>query len=201
MRLEHGKLERGTQLVCMRGHAELEEGKTYTFVGVSNPNLDDPLIEVLGVDGSWGLSRFELADKNAQPKSKATTSNPKDLFGAVKVSLTKLPPVALAHAAHAMMDGATKYGPYNWRDKDVIASIYVDAAMRHLLDWFEGQETAKDSGVHHLGHAMACCAILLDALENGCLIDDRPVFGDPDVLDRVFDRLSSHIKAKKEASA
>jgi hypothetical protein len=136
--------------------------------------------------------------------SKALTANPKDLFGSVKVSLTKLPAVAVMHAAHAMMNGAEKYGPYNWRDKQIIASIYIDAAMRHLQDWFEGQETASDSEVHHLGHAIACCAILLDAQETGNLIDDRPIAGDPDVADRVLTRLSEIIKrrtvAKKAAA-
>lgn len=131
--------------------------------------------------------------------SKATTANPKDLFGSVKVSLTKLPAVAIAHAAHAMMDGARKYGAYNWRDKKVLAGIYVDAASRHLAAWFEGQETAADSGVHHLGHAIACCAILLDAQATGNLIDDRPVFGSPDTLANVLDDLSAKIKARKDA--
>ena len=107
--------------------------------------------------------------------SKAETANPKDLLGAQKVSLTKLPAIAVAHAAHAMMNGASKYGPYNWRAKKVIASIYIDAAKRHLDQWFEGEEVASDSGVHHLGHGMACLAILLDALTTGNLIDDRPI--------------------------
>lgn len=133
----------------------------------------------------------------AQPKSKALTPNPKDLFGNKKVSISKLPFVAIAHGAAAMMDGAEKYGPYNWRDKAVIGSIYVDAAMRHIMDWFEGQEKAKDSGVHHLGHAIACCAILLDAQANKCMIDDRPVFNDPDVLDRTFDQLAGEIAARR----
>jgi hypothetical protein len=31
--------------------------------------------------------------------------------------------------------------------------------------------------VHHLGHAMACCAILLDARETGNLADNRPTPG------------------------
>lgn len=131
--------------------------------------------------------------------SRATTPNPKDLFGSLKVSLSKFPPTALAHGAHAMMDGAEKYDPYNWRTKPVIASIYVDAAMRHIMDWFEGQEVATDSEVHHLGHAMACCAILIDAQEYGNLIDDRPVCGQPDILDQVLIRLSDVIKRRKEA--
>lgn len=101
--------------------------------------------------------------------------NPKDLVGVKKVSLTKLPPVAALHAAHALMNGAARYGPYNWRDKAVRASIYVDACERHLNAWLDGEEDAQDSGVHHLGHAIACLAILLDAQEAGMLVDDRPL--------------------------
>lgn len=130
--------------------------------------------------------------------SKATTVNPKDLLGVQKVSITKLPFVSILHGAHAMMDGAGKYGPYNWRSNPVIASIYVDAAVRHLGDWFEGQETASDSGVHHLGHAIACCAILLDAQENKNLIDDRPICGNPELAASVLDRLSTVIKTNKQ---
>jgi hypothetical protein len=101
--------------------------------------------------------------------------NPKDLLGAMKVSITKLPAIAILHAAHAMMNGAVKYGAYNWRDKNVIATIYVDACMRHVLAWLCGETCAPDSGVHHLGHAIACLAILLDAQACGTLHDDRPI--------------------------
>lgn len=119
-------------------------------------------------------------------------TNPTDILGSKKVSLSKLPPVALLHAAHAMMVGATKYGPYNWREKAVLAGIYVDACERHLNAWFDGEETATDSGVHHLGHAIACLAILLDAQETGHLVDDRPAVG-CGAFCRVLDRLNRHI--------
>src|ERR1700761_7606711 len=108
------------------------------------------------------------------PKSKALGVNPKDLLGVKKPSITKISPIALLHETLAMMDGAGKYGPYNWRSKKVIASIYIDACKRHLDEWFEGIEEAEDSGCHHLGHARACLGILLDAQETGNLIDDRP---------------------------
>lgn len=104
-------------------------------------------------------------------------TNPKDLLGIKKVSLSKVPPAALIYMALAMQDGAKKYGPYNWRENKVIASIYVDACMRHLLAWFDGQEKAEDSGFPHLAHALACLAIITDALETGNLVDDRPVKG------------------------
>lgn len=136
------------------------------------------------------------------PASKADTTNPKDLVGNTKVSLSKLPAVAIVHGAHAMMDGARKYGPYNWRAKKVVAGIYVDAAMRHILAWFEGEELAKDSGVHHLGHAIACCAILLDAQETGNLVDDRPVNDENRaMLSRVLDRLKEQIEKSRAPKA
>lgn len=136
-----------------------------------------------------------------EPQSKALGTNPKDLLGAAKVSPTKLPAVASLHGAHAMMDGAIKYGPYNWRDKAVIASIYVDACKRHVEAWFEGQECATDSGVHHLGHAIACLAILLDCQETGNLIDDRPVNDrNREVYSRVLDRINGAIKARRSGA-
>jgi hypothetical protein len=101
------------------------------------------------------------------------SNNPKDLLGIKKVPMGEVCPAAIAHEACAMLDGDLKYGFRNWRQKDVKARIYVDAAQRHLSAWLEGEDVASDSGVHHLGHARACLGILLDAQENGNLIDDR----------------------------
>lgn len=105
--------------------------------------------------------------------------NPKDALGALKPQLHLVPPASLIHEAKAMENGAKKYGPFNWRhpDRKVNASVYVGAAMRHLLAYFDGEDVAQDSLVHHLGHAKACCGILLDAMETGHLIDDRPPRG------------------------
>jgi hypothetical protein len=150
---------------------------------------------------SWGsigghspLSPGESDQKNAG------LANPKDLVGAKKPSLSKIPEIALVHESLAMMDGAGKYTPYNWRDYPVQASIYVDAAKRHLGQWFEREEEASDSGCHHLGHARACLGILLDAQETGNLIDDRPV-GSRGVLARVYEKVTAKIPAMLERHA
>jgi hypothetical protein len=113
--------------------------------------------------------------------------NPKDLVGRKKVALLSvLSSASILHEARAMnhgahralkVDGSRGYGPFNWRGNKVLASIYVDACMRHLLSWFDGEENADDSGIHHLGHAKACLGILLDAIETGNLVDDRPPKG------------------------
>lgn len=147
---------------------------------------------------------LSLMGHTQPPVSKADSTNPKDIVGSTKVSISKFPAVAIVHGAHAMMDGADKYGAFNWRAKQVQADIYVDAALRHLTAWFEGEEVAKDSGVHHLGHAIACCAILLDAQETGNLIDNRPVVGNSNlVLPAVLERLQAAIaeRRKKKAAA
>lgn len=143
------------------------------------------------LDGTiCGRTDHDAKQHSYKPESKATGTNPKDIFGKQKLSFTKFPFVALMHGALAMMNGAHKYGAYNWRDKEVVASIYVDAAMRHLAAWFECQETADDSGVHHLGHALACIAILLDAQEHGKLVDDRPGQVDHQVIPALMERLA-----------
>lgn len=103
--------------------------------------------------------------------------NPKDIIGATKPDLSLVPPAALIHIAEAMGNGAAKYGAYNWRGRQVQAMTYIAAAQRHLVQYLDGEEIAEDSGVHHLAHAAACCAIVLDALETGNLKDNRPPAG------------------------
>jgi hypothetical protein len=76
-----------------------------------------------------------------------------------------------------MKNGADKYGPYNWRDKKVRMTIYLDAIERHLLALRDGEDIAEDSKVPHLGHIIACGALLADAVEGDFLIDDRPAKG------------------------
>lgn len=138
-------------------------------------------------------------NEKVAPKSKALGSNPKDLLGSKKPSLTKIPSIALLWESLAMMDGGGKYGPYNWRANKVIASIYIDACKRHLDAWFEGQQFAEDSGCHHLGHARACLGILLDAEATGNLIDDRPTTdGSTEAYQRTMDAVIAKIPAMTE---
>lgn len=106
-------------------------------------------------------------------------NNPKTAMGAKKPDLSVVPPSALLHLATAMMNGAEKYGPFNWRDQPVSARTYVAAAMRHLLAYLDGEDFSADTvetgvPVHHLAHVMACCGIILDATAVGTIADNRP---------------------------
>lgn len=104
-------------------------------------------------------------------------TNPKDLIGQTKPQLHLVPPALLIHASKAMENGAKKFGAYNWREKKVRSTVYISAALRHLMAFLDGEDIAADSGVHHAAHAAACLGIVLDALETGNLIDDRPKKG------------------------
>lgn len=122
---------------------------------------------------------------NPTPASDYPDNNPKTRVGQLKPSTWAIPRAALYHLGCAMRDGMRKYGIFNWREKRVSASVYADAIDRHLGAFIDGEDYATDSGCHHLAHVMACCAILLDAKENGTLNDDRGPKGPlPDLLAR-----------------
>lgn len=101
-------------------------------------------------------------------------ANPKKIYGDTKIPFQLLPPAAEIEWAKAHANGADKYGAYNWHENKVEAMTYVGAIRRHLMAWAAKQSHDEESGIHHLGHAMACCAILIDAEACGQLIDDRP---------------------------
>lgn len=105
------------------------------------------------------------------------STNPKDKIGKTKPPFHLIPTTALVHEAVVMGLGADKYGPYNWRDKTVAASVYISAAYRHLASWFDGENYDEESKASHLAHARACLAIILDAKAQGMLVDDRPEAG------------------------
>jgi hypothetical protein len=124
--------------------------------------------------------------------------NPKDAIGAGKLPLHLWPSTASALGCLGLLDGMLKYGRSNWRVAGVRASIYVDAAQRHLAKWFEGENCDADSGLPHLSHALACLAILVDAQAAGKLNDDRMVAGG--YLGMLAD-LTPHVARLKELHA
>lgn len=122
-------------------------------------------------------------------------TNPKDLIGSDKIPLHLFPETATIYGAMAFLDGALKYGRANWRVAGVRASIYYDAAKRHLSKWFEGEIIDEDSGLPHLAHAIACIAILIDATEANKLKDDRMY---PGGYIGLIKKMTSEVKRLKE---
>ena len=114
--------------------------------------------------------------------------NPKDRIGVTKPHLHLIPSSAEIVEAEVMRHGADKYGPFNWRDKRIRASVYIAAARRHLAQWFDGEDDDLESGLNHLAHARACLGILIDALSLDHVLDDRPTTGTAAEMIRAFTR-------------
>ena len=131
-----------------------------------------------------------------EPTATHKASNPKDVIGSGKAPLSLVPASLRAGAAMAFMEGALKYGRFNWRLAGVRASIYYDALNRHMDAWFNGEETDPGSGLPHLYKAAACIAILLDAVEIGKLVDDRAPYAD---MDSLYEELADEVIRLKTA--
>lgn len=71
-----------------------------------------------------------------------------------------LPWRAIALLADVVTFGASKYGDASWRR--VEASRYEDALHRHLHAWRMGERNDRESGIHHLAHALCNIAFMLE---------------------------------------
>lgn len=79
-----------------------------------------------------------------------------------KVDLTLCPPAALAAMAKAFEHGLTKYpARFSWRN-NVAELKLLAAALRHVYLHISGETADKESGVTHLGHALASIAMAVD---------------------------------------
>lgn len=103
--------------------------------------------------------------------------NPKTVYGMSKPGIEGVPTAPLFQVGEVMRLGIRKYGLTNWRHEPVSASVYYNAAMRHIMSWWDGHTLDHESGQPHLAHAAACLLILLDAKTSDDLIDDRPRCG------------------------
>jgi hypothetical protein len=111
------------------------------------------------------------------PALELPDGNPKTVYGMSKPGIEGVPPAPLFMVGEVMRLGIRKYGLTNWRHDPVSASVYYNAAMRHIFSWWDGQNNDVESGQPHLAHAVACLMILMDARLTDDLNDDRPRAG------------------------
>lgn len=102
--------------------------------------------------------------------------NPKDIAGSRKPGISCVPANVMAEVGVALYEGALKYGRHNWRDakSTLRASVYYDAAMRHLMAWWEGEDTDPDSNMSHITKVLSCLTVFRDAMMSEQWTDDRP---------------------------
>lgn len=114
-----------------------------------------------------------MAKKDKVENKKQT--NPKDAAGIKKVPTWFIPTGPLLELGLAMMEGARKYGAWNWRKNGVRLSVYFDAIDRHLKAFKEGEDIDPESGVHHIIKAIACLFVIRDSMLMNNFEDDRPI--------------------------
>lgn len=131
-------------------------------------------------------------------------TNPKDAVGIRKWrQFTTVPLTVLAEIGVAMMEGARKYGRHNYRIAGVRASVYIDAAIGHLAQYWEGEDIDPDSGLSHVTKAIASLVVLRDAMIEEKLVDDRPPRANLDkvrkelqkVIDDMFTKYPEPVRA------
>jgi hypothetical protein len=125
-------------------------------------------------------------------------SNPKQAFGDKKAPLSTVSAPVMYELGLAMLEGALKYGKHNYRAVGVRYSTYFDAALRHMMAWWEGEDIDPDSGLHHLVKCMACCAVMRDSIILGNANDDRPPRPPADWLRELNARAEALVKKYPE---
>lgn len=103
-------------------------------------------------------------------------NNPKDAFGTSKACLSWLPMEVLFEVAVAMAEGGYKYGGHNYLVAAPRASVYLDAADRHMFQWSRLHEEAdaeSGAGLHHISKAIASLVVLRAAMISDNFEDDR----------------------------
>lgn len=147
-----------------------------------------------GVFGSLNPDALELVEPAGLtypnnpniPSFDIKESNPKDAIGSRKVPFHLVPQQVVGEIALGMLEGACKYGAYNYRAIGVRSSVYHAAAKRHLGAWWEGQDIDPRSGLHHITKAIASLVVLRDAMIQGKCEDDRPPpVADPDWVEKL----------------
>ena len=97
----------------------------------------------------------------------------KDAIGnSEKPRLSLIPKSALWALAGALTYGEKHYGTHNWRE-GIKVSYLIDAAMRHMTQFMDGEDIDPGSNNHHLGNAMANLSMAIEMVESMPNFDDR----------------------------
>jgi hypothetical protein len=93
-------------------------------------------------------------------------------FDGGKPCLSRVPRAGLEGLAEVMAFGAEKYGWDNWK-QGMDWSRLLDAALRHLYKFTDGQDKDEESGLNHLSHAACNIFFLIHYYEKGLGRDNR----------------------------
>lgn len=93
-------------------------------------------------------------------------------FDQNKPDMTDIPLEAMWAMGQAFTYGQQKYGKNNYR-QGMSASRQLAAAIRHIYQHLSGETIDPESGVPHLGCALASIAMACYTIKNHPSLDDR----------------------------
>ena len=83
-----------------------------------------------------------------------------------------IPYSAIIEEAMVLGFGCEKYGPHQWRG-GMEWSRLINAALRHLHAFNNGEDLDPETGFCHLGHARASLGFLIEYMTTHPELDDR----------------------------
>ena len=95
----------------------------------------------------------KLKEKNSDNLGRKFDSN--------KLRYDLIPPIVDEELAKILTYGVKKYEENNWQQLDNFNNRYYAALRRHLEAWRNGEDMDKESGEHHLSHALTNLAFLV----------------------------------------
>ena len=90
-----------------------------------------------------------------------------------KLPLAWLPWAAMKAVSRVQLFGHKKYQDFNNYRKGMEVSRNASCAMRHIVEYLEGNTIDPESGEHHLAHAICRLSFILQNEADGTAIDDR----------------------------
>lgn len=112
-----------------------------------------------------------------RPSTEVRTISSTGAAKGVKLARFDLIPVGpLTHLAELYGRGAAKYAERNWEGGYEWSKSYA-AAMRHMTQFWAGEDYDSETGAPHLASAMFHMSAMLEFMETHPEFDDRPVPG------------------------
>lgn len=110
------------------------------------------------------LTKEDLEAKQSEVSVKHDSAKP---------AVQYIPMEALFAMGEAYGYGAKKYGGYNFQLTGLEVTRCLAASVRHIFQFLAGQDNDPESGLSHLGHAMAAIGMAIYSLKNHPSKDDR----------------------------
>lgn len=89
-----------------------------------------------------------------------------------KAPLSLISKEAVYMTAEALAYGAKKYSSDNYK-LGIEHRRLIDAALRHLYQYSEGEDIDNESGLCHISHALASLSMLAYMIKNKPELDNR----------------------------